>query len=169
MRCTLLALSLVASASAFAPNWVATQQPRLRGCSSTTALAGRRPNLLSMQVEPAGAAQKPAAPQLLASAALALVLVPSVASAAAPEWLEPVRSSLDIGLAVFSLFFFLRIPLTWYPNMDLNKAPQCIVAWSAPLPPQPIHSFPCITSQHYGLLHSLPCLGIPAPRQNPES
>ncbi|KAJ1490961.1 hypothetical protein T484DRAFT_1613423 [Baffinella frigidus] len=82
-----------------------------------------------MQVEPAGAAQKPAAPQLLASAALALVLVPSVASAAAPEWLEPVRSSLDIGLAVFSLFFFLRIPLTWYPNMDLNKAPQCIVAW----------------------------------------
>jgi YggT family protein len=135
----ILALSLaacIAPANAFAPTWVPAQQPRLRGCSPATEMMARRPNLLSaamqMEPEPLAAAQKSPAPQLAASAALAIAMVPTVASAAAPEWLEPVRSSLDIGLAVFSLFFFLRIPLTWYPNMDLNKAPQSIVAWSNP-------------------------------------
>ncbi|EKX44619.1 hypothetical protein GUITHDRAFT_72077 [Guillardia theta CCMP2712] len=58
-----------------------------------------------------------------------LTAFPLAASAAAPEWLEPTRSSLDIGLALFSLLFFLRIPLTWYPQMDLNQFPQNIVAW----------------------------------------
>ena len=59
---------------------------------------------------------------------LAAVLVPAVANAEPPEWLEDTRSSLDLGLAFFSLLFFLRIPLTWYPQMDLKKLPQAIVA-----------------------------------------
>jgi hypothetical protein len=60
--------------------------------------------------------------------ALAVVLAPGVVGAEPPEWLEDTRSSLDVGLALFSLLFFLRIPLTWYPQMDLKKLPQAVVA-----------------------------------------
>lgn len=52
---------------------------------------------------------------------LMTVLLPSVAGAEPPEWLEDTRSSLDIGLALFSLLFFLRIPLTWYPQVKQPK------------------------------------------------
>lgn len=75
---------------------------------------------------------RPAAPRSFSLALLAPVLVavlaPAVVGAEPPEWLEDTRSYLDIGLAIFSLLFFLRIPLTWYPQMDLKKLPQAIVA-----------------------------------------
>ncbi len=63
---------------------------------------------------------------LLAIAA-GILMEPTAALAAAPEWVEPTRSSLDIFLAVFSTLFFIRIPITWYPQMDLNKMPQALV------------------------------------------
>jgi hypothetical protein len=65
---------------------------------------------------------------LLAIAA-SFFMEPAAALAAAPEWLEPTRSSLDIFLAIFSTLFFVRIPISWYPQMDLNKLPQAIVCW----------------------------------------
>mmetsp|Transcript_12541 Transcript_12541/g.30302 ORF Transcript_12541/g.30302 Transcript_12541/m.30302 type:complete len:102 (-) Transcript_12541:12-317(-) len=43
-----------------------------------------------------------------------------------PENLETIRSTLDIGLALLSTLFFIRIPISWYPDMDLNKFPQVI-------------------------------------------
>ena len=58
-----------------------------------------------------------------------MLLAPTAVSAAGPEWLEPTRITLDIALAIFSTLFFIRIPMTWYPQMDLNQFPQNLVAW----------------------------------------
>ncbi len=58
-----------------------------------------------------------------------MLLAPTAASAAGPEWLEPTRITLDIALAIFSTLFFIRIPMTWYPQMDLNQFPQNLAAW----------------------------------------
>ena len=93
--------------------------------------AGTARGLAMQQQRPSGAQRAAAPPAMGALASLAPVLaitLPAVAGAEPPEWLEDTRSSLDIGLAVFSLFFFLRIPLTWYPQMDLKKFPQAVVA-----------------------------------------
>ena len=58
-----------------------------------------------------------------------VLLVPTAAFAAGPEWLEPTRVTLDIALALFSTLFFIRIPMTWYPQMDLNQFPQNLAVW----------------------------------------
>ena len=58
-----------------------------------------------------------------------VLLAPTAAFAAGPEWLEPTRVTLDIALALFSTLFFIRIPMTWYPQMDLNQFPQNLAAW----------------------------------------
>eukprot|EP00960_Hanusia_phi_P025225 741132-Hanusia_phi.AAC.4 len=99
-----------------------------------TASLSRTPSPLAlrMQERPERATSRADSPASMSSSvviASLLTAFPLTAYAAAPEWLEPTRSSLDIGLALFSLLFFLRIPLTWYPQMDLNKFPQNIVAW----------------------------------------
>ena len=70
----------------------------------------------------------PGKPSLAPLIPALVMLAPTAVGAEPPEWLEDARSSLDIGLALFSLLFFLRIPLTWYPQMDLKKMPQAIVA-----------------------------------------
>lgn len=57
------------------------------------------------------------------------LLFPSAASAA-PDWdVETTRTYLDIFLAIFSTLFFIRIPITWYPQLDITKFPQAIVCW----------------------------------------
>jgi len=117
-------LSLLSSAMAFAPacsylpSSLGLHAPQQRGLGIVT---------MQQQREEISTAARtfslaPLAPVLVA------LLVPAVAGAEPPEWLEDTRSSLDIGLAIFSLLFFLRIPLTWYPQMDLKKLPQAIVA-----------------------------------------
>jgi hypothetical protein len=131
MRCGRAAVILaccVGSAAAFAP--AARLPGALPGLRARA--PGHASGRLAMQqersVNVAGAAPRraPALAPLLPL--LAVVLVPGVAGAEPPEWLEDTRSSLDLGLAIFSLLFFLRIPLTWYPQMDLKKLPQAIVA-----------------------------------------
>ncbi len=37
--------------------------------------------------------------------------------------------TLGIFLALMTLLFILRIILTWYPQIDLNKLPFNLVAW----------------------------------------
>lgn len=37
--------------------------------------------------------------------------------------------SLGLFLALMTLLFILRIMLTWYPEVDLNKLPFNLVAW----------------------------------------
>jgi len=117
-------LSLLSSAMAFSPacsclpSSLGLRAPQQRGLGIVT---------MQQQREEISTAARtfslaPLAPVLVA------LLVPAVAGAEPPEWLEDTRSSLDIGLAIFSLLFFLRIPLTWYPQMDLKKLPQAIVA-----------------------------------------
>lgn len=36
---------------------------------------------------------------------------------------------LGIVLGVMILFFIFRIILTWYPQVDLNQFPVCLIAW----------------------------------------
>lgn len=124
----------VGSAAAFVPTRLPAATLGLRAGARVQPQAQRAPLRLAMQEERnAEAPQR--APGLRAAAelapllpALVVVLAPGVVGAEPPEWLEDTRSSLDIGLALFSLLFFLRIPLTWYPQMDLKKLPQAVVA-----------------------------------------
>ena len=134
---TVLAGLLMARAEAFAPATLLSLDARAGSAPSSFSVprrqtgAGTARGLAMQQQRPSGAqrAAAPAAVGALASLAPVLAIVlPAVAGAEPPEWLEDTRSSLDIGLAVFSLFFFLRIPLTWYPQMDLKKFPQAVVA-----------------------------------------
>lgn len=37
--------------------------------------------------------------------------------------------SMGLFLALMTLLFILRIVLTWYPEVDLNKLPFNLVAW----------------------------------------
>lgn len=37
--------------------------------------------------------------------------------------------SIGLFLALMTLLFILRIVLTWYPQVDLNKLPFNLVAW----------------------------------------
>ena len=122
----------VGSAAAFFPARLPAAPLGLRSGARTAAARARF--CLAMQEERNVEAPRPA-PGLRAAAglapllpALAVVLAPGVVGAEPPEWLEDTRSSLDVGLALFSLLFFLRIPLTWYPQMDLKKLPQAVVA-----------------------------------------
>ena len=73
--------------------------------------------------------QNPLIPAAAVAATSLLVLAPTAVFAAGPEWLEPTRVTLDIALAIFSTLFFIRIPMTWYPQMDLNQFPQNLAAW----------------------------------------
>ena len=86
----------------------------------------RAPRLsMQLQEERSEAATPPARHSLAPIAAVCMtLLMPAVAAAEPPEWLEDTRSSLDIGLALFSLLFFLRIPLTWYPQVITAKTPS---------------------------------------------
>lgn len=105
------------------------------------AAAGRGLTLFSRPSRPSSAAplrmqvmpdSKPNRRAALAIPAIAL-LVPAIAFAASPSSedipanLEQIRSTLDISLALLSTLFFIRIPISWYPQMDLNKLPQAIV------------------------------------------
>jgi hypothetical protein len=122
------ALALVLTLACSEPAWAFAPAGHLSGSEpgllfARHAAGARLPRsaLLSMQEQRDGhrAAAPAAAGRSLAPLVpvLATILVPSVVGAEPPEWLEDTRSSLDIGLALFSLLFFLRIPLTWYPQV----------------------------------------------------
>ena len=84
-----------------------------------------------MQTQPEGSIRGASLAPLTLPVAIAL-LAPAIAVAAggdadaAPENLEQIRSALDISLAILSTLFFIRIPISWYPQMDLTKFPQVI-------------------------------------------
>ena len=122
------ALALVLTLACSAPAWafapagrLSVSEPGLRFARHAAGARHPRHALLSMQEQRDShrAAAPAAAGRSLAPLVpvLATMLVPAVAGAEPPEWLEDTRSSLDIGLALFSLLFFLRIPLTWYPQV----------------------------------------------------
>ncbi|CAM9838383.1 unnamed protein product [Phaeothamnion confervicola] len=69
---------------------------------------------------------------LAGGAAFALAVAAAAAEpalAAAPGWVAPTRLALDPALLYFEFAFVCRIVLSWYPQTDLNKAPQNLVAW----------------------------------------
>ncbi|CAM9328365.1 unnamed protein product [Ectocarpus sp. 8 AP-2014] len=55
---------------------------------------------------------------------------PGLAAAEAPAWVGPTKPAL----LYFEFAFVARIVLSWYPKLDLNSAPQNLVAW----PTEPI-------------------------------
>ncbi|CAN0177289.1 unnamed protein product, partial [Hapterophycus canaliculatus] len=59
---------------------------------------------------------------------------PDLAAAEAPAWVLPAKLVLDPVLLYFEVAFVARIILSWYPKLDLNSAPQNLVAW----PTEPI-------------------------------
>ncbi|CAM9468368.1 unnamed protein product [Ectocarpus sp. 6 AP-2014] len=59
---------------------------------------------------------------------------PGLAAAEAPAWVGPTKLVLDPALLYFEFAFVARIVLSWYPKLDLNSAPQNLVAW----PTEPI-------------------------------
>ncbi|CAM9395361.1 unnamed protein product, partial [Ectocarpus sp. 4 AP-2014] len=59
---------------------------------------------------------------------------PGLAAAEAPAWVGPTKLVLDPILLYFEFAFVARIVLSWYPKLDLNSAPQNLVAW----PTEPI-------------------------------
>ncbi|CAB1120935.1 unnamed protein product [Ectocarpus sp. CCAP 1310/34] len=59
---------------------------------------------------------------------------PGLAAAEAPAWVGPTKLVLDPTLLFFEFAFVARIVLSWYPKLDLNSAPQNLVAW----PTEPI-------------------------------
>eukprot|EP00752_Nemacystus_decipiens_P009475 g8471.t1 len=59
---------------------------------------------------------------------------PDLAAAEAPAWVGPTKLVLDPILLYFEVAFVARIILSWYPKLDLNSAPQNLVAW----PTEPI-------------------------------
>jgi YggT family protein len=119
-----LALSLlVAGGCAFAPSSVHS-----RGVSFRNGLPS--PLRSATQEEQPGR-DVPAAWSAVPLATAFLTMVPLVepACAAAPEWVAPVRLIFDPLLLYFEFAFVCRIVLSWYPNLDLNQAPQNLVAW----------------------------------------
>ena len=64
-----------------------------------------------------------------AAIGLAILTSASPALAAVPEWIAPTRLLLDPLLIYLEFAFVCRIVLSWYPKIDLNKAPQNFVAW----------------------------------------
>eukprot|EP00287_Rhodomonas_sp_CCMP768_P005810 CAMPEP_0196738624 /NCGR_PEP_ID=MMETSP1091-20130531/15908_1 /TAXON_ID=302021 /ORGANISM="Rhodomonas sp., Strain CCMP768" /LENGTH=190 /DNA_ID=CAMNT_0042082601 /DNA_START=8 /DNA_END=580 /DNA_ORIENTATION=+ len=104
-------------------------QHRGNGLQSGTAVYMQENSRRSALVPPGTKEPKDQRIWLPTALAFLAVAIPTAATATPPEWLEPTRSSLDIGLALLSLLFFLRIPITWYPNMDLNQLPQALIAW----------------------------------------
>ena len=132
----MLLLSCLGLAEAFAPAKLPAMSRDLQGGLRTFASSRHVCRHIVMQDQSGvGDRPRPAGPKPLKGPTLApilpvlaVLLAPAVAGAEPPEWLEDTRSQLDIGLAIFSLLFFLRIPLTWYPQMDLKKFPQAIVA-----------------------------------------
>lgn len=138
-----VSLLLVCSASlcgAFAPISMGATKLQL-GASRGLGLAASRTQspghcgaALRMQTQPEERTGGAALAPLTLPAAIA-VLAPAIAVAAggdgdvstSPENLEQIRSTLDISLAILSTLFFIRIPISWYPQMDLTKFPQAIV------------------------------------------
>ena len=51
-----------------------------------------------------------------------------------PGWVEPTRAVVDPFLLYMEFAFLCRVVLSWYPQIDLNKAPQNLVSW----PTEPI-------------------------------
>lgn len=88
-------------------------------------------------VSPAKKAAVSASSLAAGSAVVALAAIggfPDLAAAAAPEWVGPTKLVLDPLLLFFEFAFVARIILSWYPALDLNSAPQNLVAW----PTEPI-------------------------------
>jgi YggT family protein len=69
---------------------------------------------------------------LLGSTALLAVVEP--ASAADVGWIAPTKLVLGPLLTISTLFFLMRIVLSWFPKYDLQKLPWSVVA----LPTEPI-------------------------------
>ncbi|KAJ1462177.1 hypothetical protein M885DRAFT_506313 [Pelagophyceae sp. CCMP2097] len=65
---------------------------------------------------------------------VAAATAPLCASAAGPEWVEPLATFL--GPALFGIQFVMlgRVLLSWYPEININKLPFNLIAW----PTEPI-------------------------------
>jgi YggT family protein len=143
-----VAVLLAGNASAFAPlpaAGVAARQ-RLNSCTSRSLCQQRRIRSTSLTAHLPGQEHEQDCDNTLSTApssssssstltnALALILAtttlaPPAAWAEAPEWLAPTRGALDPLLLYLEFAFLCRIVLSWYPNIDLNKVPQNLVAW----------------------------------------
>ncbi|KAG5178149.1 YGGT family-domain-containing protein [Tribonema minus] len=139
--CKLLAVAALASGvSAFAPR--PSSQIRSR---TTAAVTQHHDTTVSSESQARAAStaphvqqqerQRQQLPGLLPIAlGVAASTIATPAFADVPGWVGPTRAALDPFLLYMEFAFLCRIVLSWYPQTDLNKAPQNLVAW----PTEPI-------------------------------
>jgi len=94
--------------------------PSLPARSATVASSARprttsSASTLRMMVEPSSVL-------LMESGAPAMLL-------AASQWVAPAKTIIEPILDLGGFAFLIRIVLSWYPQVDLNKLPANIIAW----------------------------------------
>jgi YggT family protein len=113
----LLLSFLALSSEAFIPQ---QRLSSLAGRSAAVAASARsRPtssaSILRMMVEPSSVL-------LMESGTPAMLL-------AASTWVAPAKTIIEPILDLGGFAFLIRIVLSWYPQVDLNKLPANIIAW----------------------------------------
>jgi YggT family protein len=113
----LLLSFLALSSEAFIPQQRLSSLP---GRSAAVAASARsRPtssaSILRMMVEPSSVL-------LMESGTPAMLL-------AASTWVAPAKTIIEPILDLGGFAFLIRIVLSWYPQVDLNKLPANIIAW----------------------------------------
>lgn len=107
---------LAVSSHAFIPQQRLSSLPAR---SAVAASARSRPtssaSTLKMMVEPSSVL-------LMESGAPAMLL-------AASTWVAPAKTIIEPILDLGGFAFLIRIVLSWYPQVDLNKLPANIIAW----------------------------------------
>ncbi|CEM37059.1 unnamed protein product [Vitrella brassicaformis CCMP3155] len=63
----------------------------------------------------------------VADAASSLADSSSVLLSAVPAWLRPTKVALDVFLLAFTLLFFFRLVMSWYPSLKLKELPWIAV------------------------------------------
>ena len=63
---------------------------------------------------------------LLVSAVVLTVVEPAAAEAA--FWIAPTKAVLQPVLSLGTVFFLMRVVLSWFPNYNLNELPWSVVA-----------------------------------------